>query len=230
MELDLMKSVTYIFDDPDWVMKLGIMLVVSLAGGALMFILVGLVFIAAQYGWMIELIRNMRAGDETPMPTWDNFGGKISLGGAPMGALVVYMLIPIILACVLYVPAIMASVANEDAGGIVGGATSCILFPLMVVYMAAAWVFFTVGTVRYASSESIGEYFKFSSLWATVQENRDLTIRYVIFVVIVGLVMGAIGGTGIGGLVTAAVSIPISGHLLGQYAIALDGGKKKKNA
>ena len=120
--IDLGKAISYIFDDPDWLVKIGIMLAVNIAFGALVFILVGFVFYAAQMGWLLELLRNMRMDDETPMPAWNNFGDKIQLGLGPLGASIVYSVVPGIFACLLFAPAIFAGTASEEAGGSLGWA------------------------------------------------------------------------------------------------------------
>ncbi len=227
-QLDLVKSVSYIFDDKDWVSKVGILLLVNLAFSALSFILIGFIFLAAQLGWIIGLIRNMQAGDETPMPAWNDFGGMMKLGLSPMGASIVYSLIPGVIACLLFAPAILAGSVSEEAGGVFGLGVTCLIIPLFIVYAAVAILAFTVGTIRYASSESISEYFNFSGIISTLQQDTSLTTRFFVFVIVIQLVLGAVSSTGIGSLVTLAFSTPVLGHLMGQYALALGGGKKKK--
>jgi len=226
-DIDLGKSISFIFDDNEWVTKIGILFLVNLAFGVLAVILIGFVFLAAQFGWTVEMLRNMQAGDETPMPGWSNFAEKITLGASPLGAGIVYSLIPGILSCVLFLPAMLASGVNENAGGVLGAGVTCLLVPLMIVYAIAAGLFFTLGTMGYSRSENIGEYFKFASMWDTVQRNGSLTVRFIVFSVIVNVGISALGSTGIGGIVGAAFGPPILTHLLGQYSVALDGGKAK---
>ncbi len=225
--LDIAKSVTYIFDDEEWVTKIAIMLAVSIGVG-LSFLLVGLVFVAAQIGWTMELIRNMKDGVANPMPSWEGFGEKISDGAAPMGAGVAYALIPLILFCCVFIlPTGILGAASEDAAAIAGGAVSCIGVPLLLLYVIPAALFYNIGLINYVETREINSFFKFGEMWATLRANQDLTIRYILFLIVVQVVMSFIGSTGIGGLVTAAFSVPITGHLTGQYAVAL-GGKPKR--
>lgn len=228
-QIDIGKAISYIFDDPDWVTKIGILFLVNLAFGALAFILVGFIFLAAQYGWMIGLIRNMKVGDTTPMPEWSDFADKMQLGAGPLGAFILYMLIPIIFSCVLFVPAILAGSVSEDIAGVFGLGAACLWVPLFVVYAAAAWYFFTIGTIRYASTENFGEYLKFAGMIEFGRAHQDVTLRYILFVVLVQVGMSIVSSTAIGGIIPAIFATPVLGHLMGQYALATEGnGKKKK--
>ena len=89
---------------------------------------------------------------------------------------------------------------------------------------------FTVGTINYSRTENIREYFDFNGVLATVREHQQLTITYVVWAVVINIGLSLAGSTGVGGLITGAFATPVLGHLLGQYALALEGGKKKKNA
>jgi hypothetical protein len=228
--INLGKAISYIFDDPDWLVKIGIMLAMNVAFGMLAVILVGFVFYAAQMGWLLELIRNMRVGDENPMPAWNNFGDKIQLGLGPLGATIVYSVIPGILGCMLFATAIFAGAASEEAAGVFGLGVICLLFPLLLAYAVVFGLMFTVGTINYSRTESISAYFDFNGVLSTVREHQQLTITYVVWVVVVNVGLSLAGSTGIGGLLAGAFATPILGHLLGQYALALAGGKKKKFA
>lgn len=225
MNLDIAKSITYIFDDPDWVTKILIMLAVGFGAGILMpVLLLGLVLVAAQTGWTIQLIRNVRDGVPNPMPAWDDFGKKISLGAQPMIAGIVYFLPVIVLSCLLFAPVAMA---GEEAAGAFAGGAMCLYIPLIIVYGIAAAIFLSMGQIRYAETESINEFFKFSQLWEMFTRDTNLTTRFVAYLVLVSIVMGAISSTTIGTLVPAAFNAPIIGHLTGQFAVALDTKPKR---
>ncbi|MEM6527578.1 MAG: DUF4013 domain-containing protein, partial [Chloroflexota bacterium] len=146
--MDLVKSLTYIFDDEDWIVKIAINLGVGLAAAFLMPVLfAGLVFVAAQSGWTVMLIRNVLNGKPHPMPKWDDFGGKMRLGVPPMIAGVVYFLPLIILSCILFVPAALAG--DSDAGSLLAGGATCIIFPVFLVYGVLASALLNMGLIRY---------------------------------------------------------------------------------
>ncbi|MEO1438970.1 MAG: DUF4013 domain-containing protein [Chloroflexota bacterium] len=225
--MDLVKSLTYIFEDDDWIVKIAINLGVGLAATFLMPVLfAGLIFVAAQNGWTVQLIRNVMNGKPNPMPTWDDFGGKISLGLQPMIAGVVYFLPLIILSCILFVPAALAG--DSDAGGALVGGAMCCIVPVFIVYGVLAAALLNMGLIRYADTEQLSTFFEFSALWEMLTRDTNLTIRYVAYLFVIGLIMGAVSSTGIGSIVAPAFTPPINGHLAGQFATEL--GAKPKRA
>ncbi len=225
--MDIAKSVSYIFEDDEWVTKIAIMLAVSLGAG-LSFLLVGLVFVAAQIGWTMALIRNIKDDVPNPMPSWEGFGEKIADGATPLGAGIIYAIIPLILFCGVFIlPTGLLGIVSEEAAGLAGGAVTCIGIPLLILYVIPAALFYNLGLITYVDTREISSFLKFTEMWDMLMANRDLTIRYILFLVLVQIAMNAIASTGIGGLATAAFTVPITGHLTGQYA-ALLGGKRKR--
>jgi hypothetical protein len=75
--VDIGRAFTFPFDDEDWVGKLVMVIVWTLVAAIP---LIGLVGAAALAGYVVELLRNMRRGDENPLPRWDNLGEKITDG------------------------------------------------------------------------------------------------------------------------------------------------------
>lgn len=223
--MNLGTSFSYIFDDDAWVNKLLVALGVSLAAGFLSVILVGVVFQAALTGWMILLVRNMRHGDEFPLPTWDDFGAKVSLGLPPTLALIAYMIIPFGLSCVLVLPAAFAAESSEGISVLI---IMCVLVPLLLAYSLLAWMFYSVGLIRYERTEKVGVFFEVGSLWRMVSRNWSLTGQYILFVIISQFVIGLLNSTMIGAFLGIAIAVPVGGHLLGQYALALDEKPKKR--
>jgi hypothetical protein len=227
--MDLEQSVRYIFDDEDWVKKLGILLGVTIGAGLLMPLLfAGLVLVAASIGWSLELIRNVRDGVEYPLPDWEDFGKKISVGVSPMVAGVVYFLPLFVIMCVLFLPAALAGGASEDMAAVFAGGASCLVMPVAILYVIAASLLYTMGLIRYSETEKMNVFFQVSSLTDMLSHDRSLTGRYILYLIIVQAVGGVINSTGLGGLVTAALLPPVIGHLTGQFAAGLDGKPKGK--
>jgi hypothetical protein len=226
--MDLMKNLSYIFDDDEWVTKLAIMAAVGFGAGILMIFLgAGLLLVAAQMGWMVQLIRNMRHGDENPMPDWSDFGGKIRLGAPMLGAWVVYSLLPLVVICFMLVPVGMTGSVSEDAAAALLTSMMCTLFPLLLFYGIPASVFYAAGTVEYVRTEEINAYFKFGQMWRTVSENMELTGQLVLYYIIIQVGLSLLSSTGVGSIVVMALNVPIVGYLLGQYVLALEQKKKR---
>jgi len=78
--MEIGRAVSFIFQDPRWVVKV-------LICGVLFFIpIIGWLLIG---GYMLRLIHNVIIGSATPLPEWDNWGGDLAGG---LKAFVVYFL------------------------------------------------------------------------------------------------------------------------------------------
>ena len=71
--MDIGKSFTFIFDDEEWVSKLLIGVLFVLAST----VIVGIPFLL---GYMIRIVRNVMAGNEKPLPGWDDLGDLLKEG------------------------------------------------------------------------------------------------------------------------------------------------------
>ncbi|MFZ4814871.1 MAG: DUF4013 domain-containing protein [Phototrophicaceae bacterium] len=219
------RTFSYIFEDEEWVGKVIVAALVSL-GAVFSVLIFGLVFVAALNGWTIRLIRNMRQDVAKPMPSWSDFGGLIALGVNPLVAVLLYG-VPLLGFLCIFTVVPVAFGGSEDAAAAAVVALLCLLIPLLIVYLVVAGLFYTVGMIRYSYTEKLADFFAFGALWATLNQNGSLTLRYLLWSVVIGVLFSVVNSTGIGSLVTLALQLPVTGHLLGQYAIALDGGKPK---
>lgn len=229
--MDLSKTVSYIFEDDDWVSKIAITGLVSIGAGLSIF-LVGFVFVAALLGWTIELIRNVLADEVHPMPKWDNFMDKVRLGVNPMIAYVVYFLPTIFVICVFAViPMMMAGGSvNEDVIGLVGVSTMCVIIPILIIYSIVASLLYVVGLIDYCKKQEIGVFFKFGRLWRILTHNRQLTGQFMLYYFVIALGLGVVGSIPfVGSLAAVAFQTPVTAHLVGQYAGALN-LKRKHNS
>jgi len=70
-EMEIGRAFSYPFQDPNWVKKLLIgivMLVIPFVGWLIL------------YGYILRTVRNVARGSDTPLPEWDDFGGDLVLG------------------------------------------------------------------------------------------------------------------------------------------------------
>lgn len=100
--MSLGRGLRYIFADPNWIVKVLI--------GSLLTLVPILNFAAT--GYMFEVVREVAAGRDTPLPEWNNFGDKLLRGfiGAVIGFL--WTLPVLILACPM---GIIAGVSGSNA-------------------------------------------------------------------------------------------------------------------
>ena len=80
------RSFTYVFEDKDWPKKIAIGAFFTLAAC----IVIGIPFVL---GYILEAIRNIRRGEETPLPEWDNLDGKFWDGLKLFAVALVYAIV-----------------------------------------------------------------------------------------------------------------------------------------
>ena len=112
--MDIGRSFNYMFEDKDWLKKV-------LIGGLLVLVPI--------FGWccivafFVEQIRNVKAGKDTPLPEWDNWGEKFMMGLQGFITILIYM-----------VPAIVI--------GMIPCVGTLIALPYQFLVIPVAWIMF----------------------------------------------------------------------------------------
>lgn len=214
-QFDFAKPFTYVFEDPEWVQKILIGGLFYLAG----FLIVGWFFI---FGYVARVVRNVIAGQERPLPAWENLGEFFNEGIRLFGVGVVYVAPMIALAMMMIFPAIVADAVDNDAlhalGGISAGCISCLFVPLslaMLIFLPASLLFAAV-------EKRFGAAFEFKRIWPFIKEN----VGNYLLAVVVYLIARFLGGFGIvllciGVVFTGFWSFLITAHAFAQvYRLA----------
>lgn len=225
--MNLIRAFTYAFDDPDWFNKIAITAIVTALSIAFTPLLIGLVGWAVLFGYMIELVRNVRLGNRYPMPRWDDFNRFLSSGGNVVAAVILYNLPNLLLSCV------SSFLAQNMGSGLIGStlvlALSCCLFPLLLIYNLITLPMLAIGMGRYVEEPRINVFFEFGFLFETLRQHLDRIMQWwlaliaadIIFIILAVFVL-------IGWVALAALLIPVYGMLTGQLALAILGELKEK--
>jgi hypothetical protein len=211
--MDLGKAFAFPFDDEQWVSSIlicGLLLLVPLLGAILLI------------GYMLETARNVAMGSPRPLPKWNNFGEKLSLGFAGFVISLVYAL-PVAILGTLFacIAAGLGGVAGEDgAAAAVGGVFLC-LVPLIFLLALIIQPLILAALARYLQTGSLGSAFQVGEVIGMVRS--DLSGWLVLFLLY--LLCGVVGSLGsiiiIGFLFTLPYSQAVFGHLLGQKMLQL---------
>jgi hypothetical protein len=207
--MDIGSSFTYMFEDENWIKKIVIGGIVAI---------IPIVNFAA-FGYLIQVIRNIRDGHPTPLPEWDQFGAYFMDGLWIFLIVLVYLIPVILLSCIQGVgTAALANNQNQDAQGAVGILSFCFscligLWSLVVAILIPAVM------IRYAE---VGEFmagFRFGEIFSVITANVG---SYVI-VLLLMWVASFVGQLGIilcviGVIFTSFWSYLVGGNLLGQLA------------
>lgn len=212
--MDFNHALTYIFEDKQWVNKI-VLLIILLFAAALP--VLGLIPLALCLGFLTQLAGNVRNGLPRPLPKWDDYGEKLSVGGHVLLALIIYNLPTVLLLfCVSFV-------VNIIGGGFLGAAVNlmmlCCAFPLTLLYTLFAWTLLAAGMAEYIETGKRGVFYRPTHLYDVLRTHGQLTLRWMLAATIVNLVtLLALFIPCLGWLLVAALTFPVHGHLLGQYA------------
>lgn len=218
--MDIGKSFTYVFDDPNWIMKLVIGGLVSL---------VPIVNFAA-LGYMVTVLKNVADGQAQPLPEWSNFGDYFMKGlYVFVGALIYAAPIILVYCCmiVLGIVAGMGASGNSDAGGALAGLVSILsmcLWCLVMLFILVIAVMFPAALTRYAVSNQLNVFWDFRGNFDLISKNLT---NYIIAILITW-VAGFVAGFGfilciIGVIFTSFWAQLVGAHVYGQFWRASQG-------
>lgn len=225
--MDFGKAFTFMFDDPDWVRKLGIGVVVGLAATLLSPILIGIVPAIIILGYCLDVLRNVYAGSAVPLPEWEDWGGFLARGFKLIVAFFVWLLPLFVISIPIFIG---AALANEQGAGGGAGAAFGMLFILCASCLLVLWGLFVLLIspaiyIRLAVTDRLGAAFEVGKLWALTRDNLGNVIVAILLTIVAGIIASIAGSLGfILLLIGALVTIPaatlwqylVQAHLFGQ--------------
>ncbi len=161
---DFLRPFVFLFDDPRWLPK------VMIGGVFVLFssMLVGIPFLL---GYLAKMIRNIIAGEATPLPEWTDLGELFGEGFMLLCVGLIYMLPVSILSILIAIPAAVTGASEQEAvrdiGGSVFGCASCILsfVSLAISLLLPAAMLMAVTSRRF------GAAFEFRRVWSFISAN-----------------------------------------------------------
>lgn len=218
--MDIGSAFTFAFDDQEWIKKLAIGGGLVLGGIILSPILVGIALFIIVLGYMIDVIKNVRDGQPTPLPEWTDFGGLFSKGGKAFVIGLVYNLPALLLSCGSAGVNIFATQPNVDGDvastlAIVATCLSCV----QILLSFLSYALLPAGIIRFVQFDTIGSAFQFGEIFGFIRAN----IGDYIIVVLLSLVAQFIAALGIilcviGVFFTSFWSYLVTANLYGQLA------------
>ncbi|MGQ9682659.1 MAG: DUF4013 domain-containing protein [Anaerolineae bacterium] len=205
--MDIGKSVTYAFEDPDWVTKL-------LIGGVVN--LVPIVNLAA-LGYQLRTLRRVAANEERPLPDWHGFGDYLVKGLIIVAAGLIYALPIALLAIIALIVSAASGSASSDAAGIVALCWSGVAcFAVLYGIVVALW--FPAALALYAVHGEFAAFFRFGEIWAFISRNLGGYVVVLLVVWVVGLVAATIGNIVpiVGAAFAGFWAMLVYAHLFGQ--------------
>jgi hypothetical protein len=182
--VDFGRSFTFVTEDPEWVKKILIGGVFTLACA----LLVGIPFVL---GYFSRTLRNVVAGEPTPMPEWDDLGGLFNEGLRLTAVYLLYSLGAVAILALpigaLVLPAVaLSGSGREPSEGLAAlGALGIVAFYgiILVVSLALA-VYLPAALARSALRGSVADGFAWREVLAFIRANLgNYLIALVIYLV-----------------------------------------------
>ena len=214
--MDFGKAFTFVFEDEDWIKKIGV-------GGLISLIPVIGIFLVL--GWGVEVTKRVIKGEAEILPDWSDFGGYLTRGFLVFLVAFVYMLpVIIVQGCSSGLPFLTESFDQEALTTVLWVVTAC-FGCVTFIYSVAAYLILPAAIAKYAATDELGAAFKLGELFQLVKENLGIYGMVLLGGIVAGLVssLGVIACV-IGVLFTTVYSMAINGHLWGQAYLASKAG------
>ena len=229
--MDLGKAFTFLTDDERWTTKLGIGTGIALAANIIPFLPALLLT-----GYELDITRRYANNEEPVLPEWEDFGKYFMDGLFVTLAKIIYGSPLLILFCLSFgiflLPALAAG--NEDAAAALGAVGIAVwsvmiclgmLFSLLIAFLTPAI------NIQYVRTNDFGSLLKVGEIIRMTRENMSSVVMVVVGLVvgwiIISLLAGVLSFTICGAFIVTWVGMAyirmVSGHLVGQAMVEMDG-------
>ena len=215
--MDLGKAFSYVFDDPDWLKKVGL--------GGLIYLVPILNFAAA--GYSLEVTQRVINDDPRPLPEWSDMGGKLVKGLLVSVIGLAYALPLFLLSFLMWGGMVAAGGAvgivsssprsDEAIGGVMMAVYAC-CGCLMLLYGLFAGLVLPAAIGNYAAKDQLSAAFHFRDVLTLVQKNLG-TYLMVLVIELAAAFAASLAGSllcGVGLYFTTFYALLVSHHAIGQ--------------
>jgi hypothetical protein len=204
--VDIGSSFTYMFEDDNWIKKIAIGGVVSV---------IPIVNFAA-IGYLVQVIRNVRAGQPLPLPEWDQFGQYFIDGLWNFVIFLVWSIPILVIICLV----VMGGLVLGNSQGAVAAYTiiSSCLGCLAGLWALVLGVLYPAILIRYTEVGELMAGFRFGEVFGIISADVGSYFIVVVLTWLAGVIalLGLVCVVGV--IFTAFWAILVSGNLMGQLA------------
>ena len=199
------RAFSYVFEDKNWLSK------ILIAGLIFLIPIVGQIYLM---GWMIEIVRRVKAGRTDILPT-THFAYFLTLGLKMIVVTLIYSIPVIIISGILQ---LIASTGNADDSvfTVFFMGVGCIGGLLSIVLQIAVVLLNTYGMIKLAETDQIKACLDFNDAFQCIKANIGTFIIVELLNIVAALIQSAGIIICIGFIFTVPYGIAISGHLTGQ--------------
>jgi Protein of unknown function (DUF4013) len=208
-DYDFLKPLTFVFEDPQWIQKLLMGALFSLAS----VVLIGIFFVN---GYLARLVRNVVEGLERPLPEWTDLGDMFAEGAMLFVAAFLYMIPLFFLVFLMFPFSVLTNIDNPATEILGGGGLVILSLVLMPVGLAVAvWV--PAALLHAAVRRDFRAAFEFRVIGSFLKNNAlNYVLAYLDWLVArmaapLGLALCCVGV-----FVTSFWSMAVAAHAFGQ--------------
>lgn len=184
--MDIGRAFTYFTADPDYIKKL-------LLGGLFRFIPI-VSFISE--GYIIEQMKGVSQGRETPLPEWSDMGAYFRRGLMVFVGQLVYMIPLWLIMCCFWLGMMAMAPEGDSPLKALAGISTLLLSCagcLLPIYGLVLAFFMPAFTVRFALTDQVNAFFQFGPAWQAIRANMNGYLMNVLGVILAGFVASIIG-------------------------------------
>ena len=190
--MDIGKSLTYYFEDPRWVNKLAIGTGILILSSLFSAVLVGLIGYLIIIGYALDVLRNVRNGEQYPMPEWkDRWGEWLVQGVRLVIAVIVWALPAIIVGMATIVPVALTN-SNSNFWTTIGGLGIACLWCLVVLWSIIVALVLPGISIRLAETEKLGATLAFGDILTFTRQHIGDVIIVTLLVMVASVVVSLI--------------------------------------
>ncbi len=223
--MDFQRALNYYLDDPDWMKKLAIGLLMALLSFLIlpMFIMVG-------YG--VRIARNVKDGLDVPLPEWDDWGGMLSEGFAVCAAGFLYSLPIVVLSIIGVLLISLGDSSNSDALAAMGGVSFMVLICIASLYFIALFAIMPAIYVQYINHGSLSACLQYRKVFGITRQYIGDILMTLLMMFGVFVAVSMLSFIPCLGQLISLVASPwigwVMAHLYGQIAAKASGNKGDK--
>jgi Protein of unknown function (DUF4013) len=212
MNIDIGRSVTYPFEDQQWVTKVGILMVLGLIPG---------LNVIMWSGYALTVARNVMRGERLPLPDWAEWSDIAVRGLLSIAAAFIYYIPLLLVSCCLGIGLPLITGRDNSALSLV---VQCCLGVVSLIYGIAANLLLNVGHVRFVQTDQFNVYMDFARRIEDLRTNTNLFVTLFIYLTLIGIIGAFVAVilaiTCVGPFVISTLAFLASGYVMGLAASA----------
>jgi hypothetical protein len=212
MNIDIGRSVTYPFEDQQWVKKVGILFLLGFIPG---------MNLIAWSGYAISIARNIVRGASRPLPEWSDWSDILVRGLLSLVGAFLYFSPALAVSCMVGVGAQFVAAPSSGASLTL---IQCCASIFVLIYSVAASLLVNAAHVHFALSDQFRSYIEVGARFRDLQSHTSLLVMLFAVQTALSLIAAALSAillvTCVAPIAIGTIAFLANGYILGSAAAA----------